>query len=53
MAKTDKEKEAIFDRIRNAFNELTESEQVEIMAEMYWDLSDYYEDEFLHETDND
>lgn len=49
MAKSNKE--VIFDRIRNAFNELSEKDQVEIMSELYWDLSDYYKDEFLRETE--
>lgn len=50
MAKTNKE--VIFDRIRNSFNELSKSEQVEIMTELYWDLTDYNKDRFLEETDN-
>lgn len=51
MAKTNKD--IIFDRIRDAFNELSQKAQVEIMAELYFDLDDYYKDEFLRETEND
>ena len=50
MAKT--KKDIIFDRIRDAFNELPQKAQVEIMSELYWDLDDYYKDQFLEETDN-
>lgn len=50
MTKTDKE--IIFDRIRNAFNELSQKAQTEIMSELYWDLDDYYKDQFLEATDN-
>lgn len=45
-------KEKVFNRIRDAFNELSESDQVEIMTELYFDLSDYYKDKFLEETEN-
>lgn len=47
-----KNTEPIYNKIRDLFNELSEKEQVTIMSELYWDLSDYYKDKFLEETDN-
>ena len=42
-----KNTEPIYNKIRDLFNELSEKEQVTIMSELYWDLSDYYKDKFL------
>lgn len=40
------------DTIKKEFNKLSDREKVELLAELYYSLTDYYKDEFLRETEN-
>lgn len=41
------------DEISALFNGFSKDEQVEILTELYYRMTDYQKDEFLHETEND
>lgn len=43
---------AIYDEIRDLFNELTDRAQVDILVELYYSMDDRHKDMFLEETEN-
>lgn len=46
------EKQAIKDAIVVLFNGISETQQVDLMVELYYSLSDYMKDRFLERTEN-
>ncbi len=43
---------AIYEEIRDLFNELTDREQVDILVDLYYSMYDSQKDKFLEETEN-
>jgi hypothetical protein len=43
---------AVYEEIRDLFNELTDRAQVDILVELYYSMDDRQKDTFLKETEN-
>ena len=43
---------AVYEEIRDLFNELTDRAQVDILVELYYSMDDRQKDMFLKETEN-